>query len=184
MDWETLWSTVSGWITQTGIKLVVAVLVMAVSFALINRLGKRIAEKHTSRIVGRKQDKTLARAIATAVRIGLKLLVVICLIGYLGLDTSGITAVIASLGVSVGLAVNGTLSNLAGGVLLVITRPFSDDDYIEACGYSGTVEDIKLCSTKLRTVDNKVVYLPNGKLSTSEIVNYSEKPLRRVDIVF
>lgn len=75
MDWETLWSTVSGWITQTGIKLVVAVLVMAVSFALINRLGKRIAEKHTSRIVGRKQDKTLARAIATAVRIGLKLLV-------------------------------------------------------------------------------------------------------------
>ena len=184
MDWETLWSTGSGWITQTGIKLVVAVLVMAVSFALINRLGKRIAEKHTSRIVGRKQDKTLARAIATAVRIGLKLLVVICLIGYLGLDTSGITAVIASLGVSVGLAVNGTLSNIAGGVLLVITRPFSDDDYIEACGYSGTVEDIKLCSTKLRTVDNKVVYLPNGKLSTSEIVNYSEKPLRRVDIVF
>lgn len=184
MDWETLWNTISGWITQTGIKLVVAVLVMVVSFALINRLGKRIAEKHAAHIGGRKQDKTLSRAIATAVRIGLKLLVVICLIGYLGLDTSGITAVIASLGVSVGLAINGTLSNIAGGILLVITRPFSDDDYIEACGYSGTVEDIKLCNTKLRTTDNKVVYLPNGKLSTSEIVNYSEKPLRRVDIVF
>ncbi len=184
MNWETLWNAVSGWIMQTGIKIVVAVLVMVVSFALINRLGKRIAEKHTAHIGGRKQDKTLSRAIATAVRIGLKLLVVICLVGYLGLDTSGITAVIASLGVSVGLAINGTLSNIAGGILLVITRPFSDDDYIEACGYSGTVEDIKLCNTKLRTIDNKVVYLPNGKLSTSEIVNYSEKPLRRVDIVF
>ena len=112
------------------------------------------------------------------------MLVVIALIGYVGIDTSAITALIASLGVGVGLAINGTLSNLAGGILILITRPFKDDDYIDACGYSGTVEDIRICHTKLRTTDNKVIYLPNGKLSTSEIVNYSEKDLRRVDLTF
>ena len=117
-------------------------------------------------------------------KIGLKVLVVVALIAYLGIDTSGITALVASLGVGVGLAVNGTLSNFAGGMLLLITRPFKDDDYIAACGYEGTVEDILICNTKLRTPDNKVVYLPNGKLSTSEIVNYSEKDLRRVDLTF
>ena len=92
--------------------------------------------------------------------------------------------IFASLGVGVGLAINGTLSNFAGGMMILITRPFKDDDYIEACGYSGTVEDIRICHTRLRTTDNKVVYLPNGKLSTAEVVNYSEKDLRRVDLTF
>ena len=110
--------------------------------------------------------------------------VVIALIGYVGIDTSAITALIASLGVGVGLAINGTLSNFAGGVLILITRPFKDDDYIQACGYEGTVEDIRICHTRLRTTDNKVVYLPNGNLSTSQIVNFSEKDLRRVDLKF
>ena len=83
-----------------------------------------------------------------------------------------------------GLAVNGTLSNFAGGVLLIITRPFRDDDYIAANGYEGTVEDIRICYTIIRTYDNKLVYLPNGKLSTGEIVNYTAKSTRRVDINF
>ena len=99
-------------------------------------------------------------------------------------DTSAVSALIASLGVGVGLAVNGTLSNFAGGVLLLITHPFHDGDFISANGFEGTVEDIFICNTKIRTNDNKVVYLPNGKLSTSEIVNYSEKPTRRVDFTF
>lgn len=117
-------------------------------------------------------------------KVALKVLVVIALIGYVGIDTSAITALIASLGVGVGLAINGTLSNFAGGVLILITRPFKDDDYIQACGYEGTVEDIRICHTRLRTTDNKVVYLPNGNLSTSQIVNFSEKDLRRVDLKF
>ena len=73
---------------------------------------------------------------------------------------------------------------LAGGVLLLVTRPFRDDDYIAACGYEGTVEDIFICNTKIRTIDNKVVYIPNGKLSTSEVVNFTEKDTRRVDLTF
>ncbi|MBQ7333395.1 MAG: mechanosensitive ion channel, partial [Clostridia bacterium] len=90
----------------------------------------------------------------------------------------------ASLGVCAGLAVNGALSNLAGGVLIILTRPFRVDDYIEAQGHSGTVEDIHITCTKLRTTDNKVVYLPNGSLSSGSIVNYSEKDTRRVDFTF
>ena len=104
--------------------------------------------------------------------------------GYLGIDTSGLTALVTSLGVCAGLAVNGALSNLAGGVLIIFTRPFKVDDYIETDGYSGTVEDIHITYTRLCTPDNKVVYVPNGTLSTSTIINYSEKETRRVDFKF
>lgn len=144
---------------------------------IAKRADKKVAEN-------KKIDKTIYKTVSYVVKVGLKVLVVLGLISYVGIDTSAITALIASLGVGVGLAINGTLSNFAGGVLILITRPFKDDDYIQACGYEGTVEDIRICHTRLRTTDNKVVYLPNGKLSTSEVVNFSEKDLRRVDLKF
>lgn len=184
MDWEQIWQSVRGWLTTTGIKILISIILILVSFAIINKICKAIARKERKLEATKKVDKTLYRTLSYVLEIILKILVVIAVIGYLGLDTSGISALIASLGVGVGLAVNGALSNFAGGVLLLVTRPFKVDDYIEACGYSGTVEDIFICNTKIITPDNKVVYLPNGKLSTSEIVNYSEKDLRRVDFTF
>lgn len=184
MDFQQMWQTIQGWLTNTGIKIVISIVIMIVSFTLINWLAKIIAKKGKKLEESKRIDKTLYRTLSYVIKIGLKVLIVIGIIGYLGIDTSGMTALIASLGVGVGLAVNGTLSNLAGGALLLITRPFKDDDYIEACGYEGTVEAILICNTKLRTSDNKVVYLPNGKLSTSEIVNYSEKDTRRVDVTY
>lgn len=185
MDWQQVWQTVQNWLTTTGIRVVISIVIMIVSFSIINWLCKKIA-KHADKKVesNKKIDKTIYRTLSYVAKVGLKVLVVIALIGYVGIDTSAITALIASLGVGIGLAINGTLSNLAGGILILITRPFKVDDYIDACGYSGTVEDIRICHTKLRTTDNKVIYLPNGKLSTSEIVNYSEKDLRRVDLTF
>ncbi|MGM9664318.1 MAG: mechanosensitive ion channel family protein [Eubacteriales bacterium] len=185
MNWEIILQTVVNWLTTAGIKVVIALILLFVSFKLINWLSKKIekaSEKNTTSNV--KYDKTLTRTLSNIFRILLKVIVCACVVGYLGLDTSGITALIASLGVGVGLAVNGTISNFAGGVLLLFTRPFKDDDFIEACGYSGTVEDIYICNTKIRTPDNKVVYIPNGKLSTCEVVNYSEKDIRRVDVSF
>ena len=182
MTWEQFWQTIQNWATTTGIKIVIAIVLLIVSFAIINRIAKGIASREKKLEATGKVDKTLYRTLSYVLKIVLKLLVVIALIGYLGLDTSGISALVASLGVGVGLAVNGALSNFAGGVLLLVTRPFKVDDYIESCGYSGTVEDIFICNTKIRTPDNKVVYLPNGKLSTSEVVNYSGKDLRRVDL--
>lgn len=185
MDLQQVWQTVQNWLTTTGIKVVISIVIMIVSFSIINWLSKKIAKRADKKVESNKMiDKTIYRTLSYVAKVGLKVLVVIALIGYVGIDTSAITALIASLGVGVGLAINGTLSNLAGGILILITRPFKDDDYIDACGYSGTVEDIRICHTKLRTTDNKVIYLPNGKLSTSEIVNYSEKDLRRVDLTF
>ena len=185
MDLQQVWQTVQNWLITTGIKVVISIVIMIVSFSIINWLSKKIAKRADKKVESNKKiDKTIYRTLSYVAKVGLKVLVVIALIGYVGIDTSAITALIASLGVGVGLAINGTLSNLAGGILILITRPFKDDDYIDACGYSGTVEDIRICHTKLRTTDNKVIYLPNGKLSTSEIVNYSEKDLRRVDLTF
>ena len=184
MDWQQIWQTVQEWLTNTGIKILIAIVILIVSFTIINWLSKKVAKRSKKIEDTKKVDKTIYRTLSYVIKIVLKILVVIGLIGYLGINTGGITALIASLGVGVGMAVNGTLSNLAGGVLILITRPLKVDDYIAACGYEGTVEDILICHTKLRTSDNKVVYLPNGKLSSSEIVNYSEKDMRRVDIVF
>ncbi|MCI5791558.1 MAG: mechanosensitive ion channel family protein [Clostridiales bacterium] len=184
MDWNTFWTTIKTWLTHTGLKVLLSLVILVVSFTIINWLSKKVANKGKKLEKTKKVDKTLYRTLSYVIKIALKVLIVIALISYLGIDTSGITALIASLGVGVGLAVNGTLSNLAGGTLLLITRPFKVDDYISACGHEGTVEDILICNTKLRTTDNKVVYLPNGKLSTSEIVNYSEKEMRRVDVTF
>ena len=178
---EDVLKTVISWVTGTGIKVVIALIILLISFAIINAVAKKLAAK----LLGaQKIDQTLTKALCNAGSIALKILVVISLIGYLGIETSGISAVIASLGVCVGLAVNGTLSNLAGGVMLLLTRPFKVGDYIVAQGNEGVVEEILICTTKIVTLDNKVVYLPNSSLSTGTIVNYSEKALRRVDFDF
>ncbi len=181
IEWEKLINSIIEWATGTGLKILVAVVLLYVSFKLINYVAKKI-ERNSRKI--HKLDKTLTNTLLYLGKIVAKCLAVICLIGYLGIDTSGLTALVTSLGVCVGLAVNGTLSNLAGGALLLITRPFKIDDYIEVAGYSGTVEDIRIVTTKLVTADNKTVYIPNSTVSTSSIVNYSEKGLRRIDLVF
>ena len=184
MDWNKFWTDIQSWVTGTGIKLLISLIVLVVSFIVINIIAKAIDKRGKKLQETKKVDKTIYRTLSHVTKIGLKILVVVALIGYLGLDTSGITALIASLGVGVGLAVNGTLSNLAGGFLLLVTRPFKVDDYISANGYEGTVEDILICYTKIRTFDNKAVYLPNGALSTTQIVNYTEKGKRRLDVTF
>ena len=178
MTWQEVCDTVFDWCRNTGLKIVIAIVVFIVSFSLINFFMKRLSKRLEK---NKKADKTISRALVYVLKIVLKIIVIAALVGYLGFDTSGLTALIASLGVAIGLAVNGALSNFAGGVMIIITRPFKDDDYISACGYEGTVEAIKITHTKIRTVDNKTIYLPNGQLSTSSIVNYSEKPTRRVD---
>ncbi len=168
-------------ILALGIKIVIALAILMFSFRIINVFVGKLEVKLYARS---NIDKTIFSTAAYIVRWLLKILVVICLVGYLGIDTSGLTALIASLGVGIGLAVNGALSNLAGGVLLLITRPFKIDDFIEAEGMAGVVEDIRITFTRLRTPDNKLVYIPNGKLSSGTIVNYSEKSTRRLDLTF
>lgn len=181
IDWQGLLDNIVNWATNTGVKIVIALLLWFISFRVINFVTRRIEKRLINK---KKLDKTLVTTLFYILRIVLKIVVLTCLIGYLGIDTSGLAALIAALGVGIGLAINGALGNLAGGVLILITRPFKIDDYIEAGGYAGTVEDIRIVYTKLRTPDNKVVYAPNGPLSSATVVNYSEKDLRRVDLNF
>ncbi len=173
-------SKIIDWATTAGIRLLIALIILFISFKIVNSISRKIEKSHEKG----KIDKTLARTFAYIFKIGVKILIAICLIGYVGIDTSGLAALVASFGVCIGLAVNGAVSNIAGGVIIIVTRPFKVDDFIEAQGYSGTVADIHMTSTKLITGDNKVVYLPNGALSSGAIVNYSEKDTRRVDFTF
>ena len=173
-------STALGYLINASIRVVIATALLIMTFKIVNYLAKKIEKSGDDG----KIDKTLARAFAYVFKLGIKAIILICLIGFLGIDTSGFTALIVSLGAGIGLALNGALSNLAGGIIIILTRPIRVDDFIEAQGYSGTVEDIHVTNTKLRTPDNKVVYIPNGPLSSGAIVNYSVKDTRRLDFKF
>lgn len=173
-------SALSSWVLSTGIKIIVSLIVLMISFRIIKKLTRKITKKGENG----KYDKTITKTLAYVFSIGAKTIVLVSIVGYLGIDTSGITALIASLGVCIGLAVNGAVSNLAGGVIILVTRPFKVDDFIEAQGVSGTVEDIHMICTKIRTTDNKVIYVPNGALANDNIINYSEKETRRLELKF
>ncbi len=181
---ESFLETALNWLKTTGvsigIKIVLSLVIMFISFKLINIITRRIEKSGNKK----NRDKTISKTLAHILRIAAKCLVTVAIISFLGIDTSGITALIASFGVCIGLAVNGTVANFAGGIMIILTRPFKIDDYIEAQGYSGTVTDINMTNTKLCTPDNKTVYIPNGTLSNDTIINYSEKDLRRVDLTF
>ena len=177
---EQFFQKVIDWATTAGIKIVIALILWFIFFKLINFLNKRITKK----LLKKKTDKTLTKVVNYVITVGLKILVVICLLGYVGIETTSISAVLASVGVGVGMALNGALSNFAGGLLIIVTRPFRVDDYIKALDEEGTVEDIHIIYTKLRTIHNRVIYLPNGSLSSASIVNYSEKEQRRLDMTF
>ena len=180
MNWQAILNNILNWAMTAGIRLLIAFAIMAVTFRLIDLISKQIEKSGDKN----RADKTVMRTAAYIFKIAAKLVILVCLVGYVGLNTSGLTALIASFGVCIGLAVNGALSNMAGGVLIILTRPFRIDDLIEAQGFLGTVEDIHIINTKLRTPDNKTVYIPNGALSSGSIVNYSRKDTRRVDEVF
>ena len=172
---------VRNWAMTTGIKILAAILILLITFRIVTIISRRIEKKLEK---SGKFDKTIIRTLSYAGRIVVKIVIATCLVGWLGVDTTGIAALIASLGVGVGLAVNGALSNFAGGILLLVTRHFKVGDYIVAQGAEGIVEDIRIISTKIVTLDNKVVHLPNGALSSGNIANYSEKEVRRVDLDF
>ena len=185
MTWTDVWNKVKSWITSDFIwntiaRVVIALIILFISFKIINRIARRIEK----RAINKNADKTIVKTLTYIGKIVLKIIIVICLVGFVGINTSGLTALITSIGVCIGLAINGTLSNLAGGVMIILTRPFKVDDYIEAQGYSGTVEEIRITNTKIVTPDNKVVYIPNGILSSDTIINYSEKDIRRLEFVF
>lgn len=157
-----------------------AIVTLLVGLALIKGGVKLLSRQ----LFKSKLDESLKPFIISAVSVGLKLLLVVSVVGILGIPTASFVAILGSFGLALGLAFQGSLSNLAGGVLLLTMRPFKVGDYIEGAGYSGTVKAIQILYTELVTPDNKMIYIPNGNLSNSGIVNYSVNDTRRVDFTF
>ncbi len=131
-----------------------------------------------------KMDVSLKPFMISLIDALLKIFLVVSVVGILGVPTSSFVAVLASAGLAIGLAFQGSLSNIAGGVLLLTTKPFAVGNFIEVNGHSGTVQAIKILQTEIVTPDNKVIFIPNGSLANSSIVNYSKKATRRVDLKF
>ena len=177
---EQLLEKCINWLATTGVRLLIAIILMLIGFKIVNTFTKKLANK----LQKKNADVTISRVLVSSLRIGLKGFIIIFLVGYVGVQTASISAVVASLGVGISLAVQGTLSNFAGGVIIIIMRPFKIGDFITSNGQAGTVEDIKLFYTHIVTPDNKMIYIPNGSLANNVIVNNSVKDTRRVDVTF
>lgn len=180
VNWSKLWDTVLDWCKTTGIKVLLGLLVLLILFKLTNLFTKSIDKK----LKKKKTDKTISFLVNNVVRKGLKILWVLLYLGYIGIDTASVGSILASLGVVFGLAVQGSLSNLAGGIVIFVMHPFRIGDFIVAQGESGTVESIHVFYTYLVTPDNRVVMIPNGTLANGTIVNNSAKDIRRIDQQF
>lgn len=129
----------------------------------------------------RKVDLSLASFVRSFVQILLYFILIVTIVGILGIETSSFLALFASAGVAIGMALSGTLQNFAGGVLILLLKPYKVGEYIETQGYAGTVNEIQMFHTIITTPDNKTILIPNGVLSTSSINNYTRQPRRRVD---
>jgi len=180
MDLAVIFAAVASFAVSVGGKLVFALLVWLVGNWLIKKVVALLdASKGMEKVEG-----TVRTFVMSFVKIGLYVVLGISIIAILGVPMSSVIAVLASAGVTVGLALQGALSNLAGGIMLAVFRPFKQGDYIDAAGESGTVREVSLLYTVLITPDNKRITIPNGALMNANIVDYSSEEFRRVDLTF
>lgn len=168
------------WCVNTGVKVVLGAIILFFAFKLINLFSNGVKK----RLVKRNADKTLTAVIHGSIRVVAKLVLVLFYLGVIGIETASVGTIIASLSVCIGLAVQGSLSNLAGGFVILVMRPFKIGDVIKSQGCSGTVESIGIFYTTVVSADNIVNYIPNGKLANDVITNNTKKDTRRVDMVF
>ena len=171
-------SDVIGYITQFGKNVIVAIIVYFVGRFVIKYTIKALRAVTQKRNV----EASLTSFLNSLISISLNLLLGIIIIGILGIDTSSFLAVFASAGIAVGMALSGTLQNFAGGVLILILKPYKVGDFIEAQGFAGTVHEIQIFNTVLTTPDNQTIIIPNGPLATGSLKNSTKAPTRRVDI--
>jgi small conductance mechanosensitive channel len=159
-------------------KLTLALFTLLIGWWLINTLTHKVG----SLLDSRKVDRALHSFIGSLASIVLKVLLLVSVASMIGVETTSFIAVIGAAGLAIGLALQGSLANFAGGVLIMLFRPFRAGDWIEAQGVAGSVDSIQIFHTTLKTADNKVVIVPNGSLSNGHITNYSRESTRRVDI--
>ena len=162
-----------------GLKVLAAFVIYFIGSWLVKKIKSiltRVFDKHDV------FEPAIESFILSIIGIVLWLILIIAIIGTLGIDTTSFAALLAGGGMAIGLALNGTVQNFAGGIMILIFRPFKAGDFIEAQGFTGTVSEVTITSTKLITTDNRVIVIPNGALSNGTINNYSHMPMRRLDL--
>lgn len=170
-------TSIANGVVQFTFKLLIAALVFYLGKFLIRKIFDVVRRILTANDV----DASLMTFVLSLVRIVLYFILIVTIVGILGIETSSFLALFASAGVAIGMALSGTLQNFAGGVLILLLKPYKVGDYIEAQGYSGTVKEIQIFHTVINTLDNKTIIIPNGGLSTGSINNFSFEEYRRVD---
>ena len=178
-DWAEVWLTVKTTGVEFAINFAIAIIIFFVGKFVVGLIVKGLL-----RAMQRgDMDTTLRRFIANLVRMLLMLFVIIAAVNQLGIQTASLVALIGAAGLAVGLALQGSLSNFAAGVLIVMFRPYKVGDWIEGGGVSGSVEEVQILTTVLKTGDNKKIIIPNAQVMGSTITNYSANDTRRVDLV-
>ncbi len=175
MSAEEIWDVVLDTITKWGLKVIAAIVIYFIGAWLIRRV-KRLLQRL---FVRRKVEASLASFTSSFASISLNVLLIVVLVSILGVPTSTFAALLAAGGMAIGMALSGTLQNFAGGIMILLFKPFKVGDYIEAGGYEGVVDAINITNTQIHTYDNLVIFLPNGSVSNSEIKNYSIAKNRR-----
>ncbi len=178
-DWAEVWTMVQTTGVDLGINLVTAIVIFFVGKWIVNLVVKGMLKAMQKG----DMDITLRRFVANLARMLLMLFVIIAAIHQLGIQTASLIALLGAAGLAVGLALQGSLSNFAAGVLIVLFRPYKVGDWIEGGGVSGAVEEVQILTTVLKTGDNKRVIIPNSQIMGTTITNYSANETRRVDLV-
>jgi len=176
---EGLMAGITTLIKVWALKLLYAIIILIVGLWII-RWITRLVRKGLSK---RDVDPSLISFLGSFTNIILKIVLVIAIVGILGIELTSLTVILGAAGLAVGMALSGTLQNFAGGVMILIFKPFTVGDFIEAKGYLGAVKEIQIFNTILQTPDNRRVIIPNGGLATDSLINYSAEATRRIDLV-
>lgn len=163
-----------------GLKVIIALVVLLIGLRIVKGITNVIGRAMEKRNV----DESLRPFLSSLISVLLKVVLIISVISMIGIETTSFIAVLGAAGFALGLALSGTLQNFAGGVIILILKPFKVGDFIDAQGHMGTVKEIQIFSTIMKTPDNKTVIIPNGPLSTGSLTNFSTEPQRRVDMEF
>ncbi|QNF34872.1 mechanosensitive ion channel [Adhaeribacter swui] len=177
-DFNRYRETLTTFFVTYGARFLVAMLLLFIGLWVINRIVKFINRE----MITHNVDPSLRPFLRNVLNVALKILLIIAVISQLGMEMTSVFAVLGSAGLAIGLALQGSLANFAGGVLILALKPFRVGDYIEAQGVSGTVNLINILNTVIKTPENKTIYIPNGPLASSTIVNYDVESNRRADI--
>lgn len=175
--WEFSWDKAIDLMIEYGTSLLIAIVILIVGFMLTKRVAKTFNKVMTKR----ELDESLKGFLTSMVSVTLKILVVLTALGQLGIEMTSFIALLGAAGLAIGMAFSGTLGNFAGGIMILIFRPYKVGDYIKAQGEEGIVKEIQIFNTILLTLDNKTIIIPNGSLANGNMVNFSTEKLRRVD---